>query len=42
MENTDQQLIEVLRAAVYDVSLKEPGGVTPETEYRNWGWIPSP
>jgi len=31
MENTDQQLIEVLRAAVYDVSLKEPGEVTPET-----------
>jgi len=31
MENTDQQLIEILRAAVYDVSLEEPGDVTPAT-----------
>jgi len=37
MENTDQQLIEVLRAAVYNVSLKEPGDVTPATAISELG-----
>ncbi|HTY64215.1 MAG TPA: aminotransferase class I/II-fold pyridoxal phosphate-dependent enzyme [Acidobacteriota bacterium] len=37
MQSTDQELIHVLKAAVYDISLKELGDITPETRIPELG-----
>ena len=37
MHSTDQELIEVLKAAVYDISLKELGDISTETKISELG-----